>query len=140
MSDLMERTLVAQVHEALRRVYDPCSLANGNPVNVLDMGLVRQCEVTGPGEIEVIFCVTSVSCTMAPHFLGAAEREVSKIAGITKVNTRVDASVLWTEEMMAPYLRQRIGARRRALLQALEAKRQITAHPNEAPSASISQP
>ena len=36
-----------QVTEALRRVVDPCSIATGVPINLVDMGIVRGIQIDG---------------------------------------------------------------------------------------------
>jgi metal-sulfur cluster biosynthetic enzyme len=102
---------------ALRRVDDPCSVAQQRPLSIYDMGLVRDWEVTD-GEVTIRMCVTSPSCQMAAHFLAAAEREVECIPGVRKATAFVDADFFWTPDRLsregaASLARQRAWSRRR---------------------------
>ena len=83
------------VTAALSGVYDPCSIAAGRPVSLLDMGLVTGWHVAGD-VLEITFCVTFAGCTMAPHFVEAARIELAKIAGIREVVTHIDTEHVWT--------------------------------------------
>lgn len=101
----------AQIEAAFRRVYDPCSVAARTPVDIMAMGLVRDwlwCD----GRLEVRMCVTAISCTMAPHFLKAAELELAKLDGVSEVDMHVDYSITWTEDMMEDAARERLARRR----------------------------
>jgi metal-sulfur cluster biosynthetic enzyme len=90
----------AEIRAVLGRIHDPCSIAAGRPVSVLDMGLVRGWEWRGEGVLTVTFCVTFAGCTMAPHFAQAAADDLAKLPGIARVETVIDTDYVWTPEMM----------------------------------------
>lgn len=96
MSEIDERIVAA-----LRRVQDPCSVAQQRPLSIYDMGLVCDWEAED-GEVTIRMCVTSPSCQMAAHFLAAAKREVESIPGVRKATTFVDADVFWTPDRLSP--------------------------------------
>lgn len=100
-----------EIEAAFRRVYDPCSIAAKTPVDILAMGLVRGW-FWRDGRLEVTMCVTAISCTMAPHFLKAAEGELAKLDGVDEVVMDVDYSITWTEDMMEEDARLRLASRR----------------------------
>ena len=83
----------------LGRIHDPCSIAAGRPVSVLDMGLVRGW-VLEQGTLTVTFCVTFAGCTMAPHFAQAAAADLAKLAGVERVETVIDTDFVWTPDKM----------------------------------------
>ncbi len=87
------------VRAVLKEIYDPCSIATGHPVSVLDMGLVRGWSFK-EGTLTVTFCVTFAGCTMAPHFAQAAARDLAKIEGVGCVETIIDTDFIWTTELM----------------------------------------
>ena len=89
------------VEEALGRVYDPCSVAAGRPKSLTEMGLVLGWEWTAPGRLHVDLCVTFTGCTMAPHFVEAARRELLRVPGVQTVELEVDTNFFWTPERMA---------------------------------------
>lgn len=109
----MNRTLKAQVVEALHRVFDPCSVAANAPLSLIDMGLIRDWRIDRDGNLTVRACVTSACCTMAPHFVRAAEEQLAKIPGVTSARVELDPAFLWTPEAMSPHGKAALEARRR---------------------------
>ncbi|HEY0813727.1 MAG TPA: iron-sulfur cluster assembly protein [Pseudonocardia sp.] len=102
------------VEGALRKVYDPCSVAAGTTMNILDMGLVRDWTLE-EGRLEIEFCVTSVSCRLAPSFIRAAENELLGLPGIQEVKSTIDAAFIWTEDRLSASARARLEETRTAL-------------------------
>jgi metal-sulfur cluster biosynthetic enzyme len=90
-----------RIAAALAGVYDPCSVAAGRPISVVDMGLVTGWSLDA-GVLSVVFCVTFAGCTMAPHFVAAARAELAQIPGVTAVHTRVDTAHIWHPPAPAP--------------------------------------
>jgi metal-sulfur cluster biosynthetic enzyme len=99
------------IEDALRQIHDPCSIAARTPVDIMAMGLVRGWFWSN-GRLEVKMCVTAISCTMAPHFLKAAESELAKLDGVLEVDVQVDYTITWTEDMMEEAARERLARRR----------------------------
>lgn len=93
-------SLDADIAQTLSRIHDPCSVASGRPISVLDMGLVRGWRLDEAGALHVTFCVTFGGCTMAPHFMRAAERDLAQLPGVRRVTTVVDADFQWTPDLM----------------------------------------
>lgn len=100
---MTKKAIAADVQQALSKVYDPCSVAAGRPLSLLDMGLVRGWDVDEAGALHVTLCVTFAGCTMAPHFAQAAEAELRAIPGVRDVRIAIDTAHVWSpEEMRAP--------------------------------------
>ncbi len=97
----VETDLDRQIKSALGQVYDPCSIAAGRPISLVDMGLVTEWAFAD-GALSITFCVTFAGCTMAPHFVEAARVELSKIKGVREVITQVDTDYIWTPPALAP--------------------------------------
>lgn len=96
---MINKTLDDQIKDVLSGVHDPCSVAAGRPMSLLDMGLVLDWTFES-GLLTVRFCVTSASCSMAPHFTEAAKQELLKLDGIAAVNIEIDTQHLWLPEQM----------------------------------------
>lgn len=90
----------AGVEAALSRVNDPCSIAAGRPTSLVDMGLVRGWRLGADGTLHVTFGVTFAGCTMAPHFITAAQAELGGLPGVTRVEASVDTAFAWTSDHM----------------------------------------
>ena len=87
-----------QIRDVLGTIYDPCSIAAGRPVSVLDMGLVLGWTLDN-GLLKVTFCVTFAGCTMAPHFAQNAANDLARLPGIDRVETHIDTDFVWTPEL-----------------------------------------
>src|SRR4051794_4850395 len=103
--------LAAEVWAALAGVADPCSLATGVPVNIVDMGIVDDVRVEGAA-VSVRFVLTSPVCMQAGNIFDQVERTVTRIAGVDSVICEVDRSDVWgwTPDRMAPEAIARLRA------------------------------
>jgi metal-sulfur cluster biosynthetic enzyme len=102
------------IGEVLAAVPDPCSVAAGAPLGLLDMGLVRSWQVDAEDRLTVVLDVTSPACMMAGHFVADAEARLKAIPGLRGVVVRVEPSLEWSEERLTPRGRE-ILERRRSL-------------------------
>lgn len=103
-----------QILAALHEVYDPCSLALNNPLSIVDMGLVNGWRLDADGALRVTMCVTGPGCLMAPKLTGAAREQLLELPFVRTVDVEVDASVMWTPDLMTDRGRelQRVAHRR----------------------------
>ena len=97
-----------QVTEALRSVVDPCSIATGAPIDLVDMGIVRGIEIDQT-HVEIQLRLTSPVCWQATNITSAIEDAVMAIDGVEQVtcDTRSGAWE-WTPDMMAPSAQARL--------------------------------
>lgn len=94
---------------ALRRVVDPCSIATGVPVDLLDMGLVKDLRLDdGAAHVELI--VTSPLCTQIGLIADRVREVLAEVDGVGSVEVTVDARAQWWPGMMAASARQRLRA------------------------------
>lgn len=92
--------LTGAVREALHRVVDPCSIATGVPVSIVDMGLVLYVAVEG-STARVDLCLTSPICLQITNILAKLDEVVMEVPGIDRVDCKVDAAYEWMPSMMA---------------------------------------
>ena len=105
-------TLDDKIMAALHQVCDPCSIAANAPISIVDMGLVRDWSVDEGGNLVVRMCVTSPSCTMAPHMVRGVEELLSQIHEIASVSVEVDPLVFWTPDEMTDSGKEILAGRR----------------------------
>jgi len=86
--------LTELVESRLARILDPCSVAAGNQMNIVEMGLIDRIELS-PGEVHVYLCLTSPTCPMLEHF----SREVDRV--FDDVRDQVGAVVLHPDTGMS---------------------------------------
>ena len=80
MSDLK-----SNVVEALRCVYDP----EMPSVNILDLGLVYELNVSKDGVVDIEHTLTSMVCPYADEICKSIEDAVKGVVGVSKVNRKL---------------------------------------------------
>ncbi|MCZ6614170.1 MAG: metal-sulfur cluster assembly factor [Chloroflexi bacterium] len=86
---------VEQVREALKDVFDP-----EIPVNVIDLGLVYEMDVSDSNEVFVKMTLTAPGCGMGPYIAQQAEWAVAEIEGVEDVNVELTFDPPWSPDML----------------------------------------
>ena len=99
------------VETALRRVVDPCSIATGVPIDLVDMGLVlaasRDAEV-----VTIRLQLTSNICIQIGIIESKIYEEVGRIDGVERVVVEIDHQAEWLPSMVADHSRRALRERR----------------------------
>ena len=106
MAGITERPLDS-LRDALRRVVDPCSIATGVPVDLIDMGLVKDLRLDD-GTAYVELMVTSPLCTQIGLIAERVREVLAEVDGVGSVEVTVDARAEWWPGMMAESARTRL--------------------------------
>lgn len=93
-------TTPEQVREALREVIDPCSVAAGSNLDIVEMGLVKSIEVSD-GHVNVEMRLTTPVCHMVAYFIDEIDTHVGSLPGVDSVELRTDDGREWTEAMLS---------------------------------------
>ena len=99
------------VRACFEAIYDPCSVAAATPISIWDMGLVQDWRLDADDVLAVRLCVTFGACTMAPHFVRAAEEQLGRLPGVSGVAVTIDTSIVWTPERMTARGREALARR-----------------------------
>lgn len=102
------------VTDALNRVPDPCSAASGEPIGLVDMGLIESWSMGDNGSLRVRMGVTSPCCTLAGNIANAASEALRALPGVNDVDITFDAERFWTPDMMSSEARGRLDRRARS--------------------------
>src|ERR1044072_8171519 len=94
------------VRDALREVVDPCSIATGVPIIILDMGLARGVEVRD-GVALVGLRLTHPFCLQAANIADRIREVVAAGTGL-EADVDIDPADEWWPDMMAPEARNRL--------------------------------
>jgi len=92
-----------QVKLALRRVKDP-----DLQLNIVDLGLVYGIAVDG-STVKIDMTLTSPACPSGPELMTNAEKEVTTLPGVEKVEVNLVWMPFWTPEKMEPRVRAYLG-------------------------------
>ncbi len=104
--------LVGSVEEkvwaAMRTCFDP-----EIPVNIVDLGLVYNCEVSelpqGGSRVMVKMTLTAPGCGMGPVIAGDVKTKVEEIAGVRQADVEVVFDPQWNQNMMTEAARLQLG-------------------------------
>lgn len=104
--------LERRITGCLERIIDPCSAASASPMNLVEMGLIRELRIDDDGRVDIDLRLTSPSCLMVAFMTKEARRLVSELPEVSRVEVHADAGLDWTPGDIHP----RAAARRRRRL------------------------
>jgi len=111
---------VEAVYEALDTVKDPCMVAGGHDLSVLDLGLVYGVEVQGDGRVRVDMTLTEVGCIFTHRVFGEVYDAVEALPGAEEVEVVPRWSPVWTPERLNPKARRALEGSRNAMFQMIK--------------------
>jgi metal-sulfur cluster biosynthetic enzyme len=94
---MTDAALIGRIEACLARVIEPCSIAFGKPISIVDMGLIEQVEVVG-GHADITLCLTDAACV---HFAGMQRfirDELLALSEINSVEVKQTLDQLWTPD------------------------------------------
>ncbi|MBN1131903.1 MAG: DUF59 domain-containing protein [Bacteroidales bacterium] len=94
----------SKIVEALKKVYDP-----EIPVNVYDLGLIYQIDVTDNGEANITMTLTAPNCPVADMLLMDVENSVGTVEGIKKVIINLVFDPPWDKSMLSDEAKLELG-------------------------------
>jgi metal-sulfur cluster biosynthetic enzyme len=97
-----ECSLHAVVLTQLDEIKDPCSVANGTPMGLVEMGLIDSIRISDHGQVEINLRLTSPFCHMIGFFKVEATRRLKCIAGISGVIMNADMGLDWSSDRISP--------------------------------------
>lgn len=103
---------LSAIEEALALVDDPCSIAARAPLNVLELGLIRDCHIDDDGCVHIAVSPTAPSCVLIASIVEGIERRVAAVDGVTGVDVRIDTDTIWLPTMMTDAGRAKLHRRR----------------------------
>ncbi len=93
-----------QVHEALATVYDP-----EIPVNIVDLGLVYDCEAGGDGRVRIRMTLTAPGCGMGPVLVEDVKSRVAQVPNVAGVDVELVFDPPWSRDMMSEEAQLELG-------------------------------
>jgi Predicted metal-sulfur cluster biosynthetic enzyme len=98
-------TLRDQVWEILHDVYDP-----EIPLNIADLGLIYDLQVSDAGEVSILMTLTSPGCPIGDMLADEIRDRVMSIPGVKDVHVEFTFDPLWTPERISEEGRQMLRA------------------------------
>ena len=88
--------LRSQTIAALRRIHDP-----EIPVNIYDLGLIYNLDVTAEGDVRVRMTLTSPNCPVAEALPGHVATAIRELDGVRDVDVALVWDPPWSRERMS---------------------------------------
>lgn len=85
-----------RIHDVLRTIRDP-----EIPVNIVELGLIYQLDVSDGGAIAIRMTLTTPNCPVAGDLLREVEQKVRSVDGVTDVKVDLVWEPPWQRSMMS---------------------------------------
>jgi metal-sulfur cluster biosynthetic enzyme len=111
---MISLSLKGKVESGLQRVKDPCSVARGTPIGLVDMGLVVDISLVDLYDgvrVELTMRVTAPGCLYWSHFESAVHAELTALDEVSQVTFRWTDDYDWEPSAMTPRGRELSGMR-----------------------------
>lgn len=92
------------VVDVLRTIYDP-----EIPVDIYELGLVYDVNVSDQGDVHVLMTLTSPNCPVAESLPVEVEEKVKTIDIVTSAEVEITFDPPWTKDMMSEEARLELG-------------------------------
>jgi len=96
--------LYEAVIDALKEIYDP-----EIPVNIYDLGLIYNVEVTGEGHAAITMTLTTPHCPVAESMPGEVELRVGSVPGIAVADVNLVWDPPWDPQKMSDEAKLELG-------------------------------
>ena len=93
-----------QVRDALKGVFDP-----EIPVNIVDLGLIYDIQVTPADEVVVTMTLTTPGCGMAHQIALQAKQAAAAVPGVKEAKVTVVWEPAWDPSKMSPDAKKKLG-------------------------------
>lgn len=95
---------VEDVREGLKSVYDP-----EIGINIVDLGLVYDTEISESGDVLVTMTLTSLGCPLGPVIVQEVQNALKDLPGIGEIDVKLVWSPPWSPEMMSEEAKDELG-------------------------------
>lgn len=92
------------VREGLKHVYDP-----EIGINIVDLGLVYDAEISENGDVLVIMTLTSIGCPLGPVIVQEVQNALKDFPGIGSADVKIVWSPPWTPALMSDDAKDELG-------------------------------
>ena len=100
----MPHDLRSSIIEALKTVYDP-----EIPVNIYELGLIYDLEVSSEGSVVVKMTLTAPNCPVAEILPNQVQQKVLSVAGVTSAEIELVFDPPWDRDKMSDAAKLALG-------------------------------
>lgn len=104
MDDKQKEALTDRVIDILHTVYDP-----EIPVDVYELGLIYNIEISGKGDVKVVMTMTTPNCPMIESLPEEIESKIKAMEEVNSVKVEVTFDPAWDKDMMSDEAKLQLG-------------------------------
>lgn len=86
---------------ALDEIKDPCSVAAGSPLGLVEMGLIKRLDISRNGDVAISLRLTAPFCHMIAFFQRETTERIGTLPGVTAVSLAMDNGLDWSPDHMS---------------------------------------
>lgn len=98
------RELNEKIIRVLKNIFDP-----EIPVNIYELGLIYEVNVSENGMVKVIMTLTAPNCPVAESLPAQVKEEIGFLSGVTEVDLEITFDPPWDQEMMSEEAKLELG-------------------------------
>ena len=98
------RELEEKIIGVLKNIFDP-----EIPVNIYDLGLIYEINISETGHVKVLMTLTSPNCPVAESMPAQVKEEVSYLNGVTESEVEITFEPPWDEDMITEEAKLELG-------------------------------
>ncbi|MCA1751213.1 MAG: SUF system Fe-S cluster assembly protein [Flavobacteriales bacterium] len=99
-----KRALENTIIDVLKTVYDP-----EIPVDVYELGLIYNIDISDEGEVKIAMTLTSPSCPVAESLPAEVEQKAASVEGVSKATVDITFDPPWDKDMMSEEAQLELG-------------------------------
>lgn len=80
-------------------------------IDIVNLGLIREVELSEEGTAIVTMTLTSMGCPMGPQIVANIEQELMELPEVKEVEVKIVWSPPWSKEYMSRYAKIALGVR-----------------------------
>ena len=104
LTELEMQSIGEQAVDVLKTIYDPES-----PVDIYQLGLIYDVQVSDEGDIHVLMTLTSPNCPVAESLPEEVKEKVGTLPAAGKVEVEITFDPPWTRDMMSDEAKLELG-------------------------------
>ena len=104
LTELEMQSIGEQAVDVLKTIYDPAI-----PVDIYQLGLIYDVQVSDEGDIHVLMTLTSPNCPVAESLPEEVKEKVGTLPAAGKVEVEITFDPPWTRDMMSDEAKLELG-------------------------------
>lgn len=128
--------LAGRVREAVNEVPDPCSVSQGLPTGLVDMGLLCDVALSDPDEgqhdVRVELRLTAPGCLYAIYFEREIRERLETMPDVGQIAIDFSREFDWSPDDIAPHIQRQLKERRERLIAQIPVREVASAEEVEA--------